>query len=95
MSNKPIEINEDCQFMQDLKNNNKMAIWNLIVIRGQLSLFSKGILPTTGWRLKDVKNYIGMNGNKHVLLEKVIKLQDVLKPNNNNNLSNKGGVNVK
>ena len=76
---KPIEINEDCQFMQDLKNNNKMAIWNLIVIRGQLSLFSKGILPTTGWRLKDVKNYIGMNGNKHVLLEKVIKLQDVLK----------------
>ena len=92
MSNKPIEINEDCQFIQDLKNNNKMAMYNLIVIRGQLSLFSKGILPTRGWRLKDVKNYIGMNGNKHVLLEKVIKLQDVLKPNN---LSSKGGADVK
>ena len=74
-----IEINEECQFIHDLENNNKLALWNLAVVKGQLTLFSKGIKPTRHWRLKDVKNYIGMSGNKEVLLEKVILLQDVLK----------------
>ena len=90
-----IEINEDCQFIKDLENNNKMALWNLSIIKGQLKLFSKGIKPNRYWRLKDVKNYIGMSGNKEVLLEKVILLNDLLMPSNNNNLSNKGGANVK
>ena len=92
---KPIEINKECQFIKDLENNNKMALWNLTIIRGQLRLFSKGIKPTRHWRLKDVKNYIGMSGNKEVLLEKVIKLNDLLMPNNNKNLNNKGDTNVK
>ena len=87
-----IEINEECQFIKDLENNNRMALWNLSIIRGQLKLFSKGIKPTRHWRLKDVKNYIGMSGNKEVLLEKVIKLNDLLMPNNNKNLNNKGGI---
>ena len=90
-----IEINEECQFIKDLENNNRMALWNLSIIRGQLKLFSKGIKPNRHWRLKDVKNYIGMSGNKEVLLEKVILLNDLLMPSNNNNLSNKGGANVK
>ena len=92
---KPIEINKECQFIKDLENNNKMALWNLTIIRGQLKLFSKGIKPIRHWRLKDVKNYIGMSGNKEVLLEKVIKLNDLLMPNNNKNLNNKGDTNVK
>ena len=92
---KPIEINKECQFIKDLENNNKMALWNLTIIRGQLRLFSKGIKQTRHWRLKDVKNYIGMSGNKEVLLEKVIKLNDLLMPNNNKNLNNKGDTNVK
>ena len=71
MSNKPIEINEDCQFIQDLKNNNKLAMWNLIVIKGQLSLFSKGIKPTRYWRLKDVKNYFGLSGGTSSILEQL------------------------
>ena len=90
---KPIEINKECQFIKDLENNNKMALWNLTIIRGQLKLFSKGIKPTRHWRLKDVKNYIGMNGSKEVLLEKVILLNDLLMPNNNKNLNNKGDNN--
>ena len=89
---KPIEINKECQFIKDLENNNKMALWNLTIIRGQLKLFSKGIKPTRHWRLKDVKNYIGMDGNKDVLLEKVILLNDLLMPNNNKNLNNKGDI---
>ena len=88
---KPIEINEDCQFMQDLENNNRMALFNLAVVKGQLTLFNKGILPSRHWRLKHVKQYFGMNGSKEVLLEKVIKLNDVI----NENLNNKGGTNVK
>ena len=43
-------------------------------------LFNKGILPTRKWRLKHVKWYFGMNGNKKVMLDKITKLQDVLKP---------------
>ena len=89
---KPIEINKECQFIKDLENNNKMALWNLTIIRGQLKLFSKGIKPNRHWRLKDVKNYIGMSGNKEVLLEKVIKLNDLLMPNNNKNLNNEGDI---
>lgn len=75
-----IEINEECQFIKDLENNNRMALWNLSIIRGQLKLFSKGIKPNRHWRLKDVKNYIGMSGSKEVLLEKVILLNDLLMP---------------
>ena len=77
--NKPIEINEDCQFMHDLENNNKIALFNLAVVKGQLTLFNKGILPSRHWRLKHVKEYFGMNGNKEVMLDKITKLQDVLK----------------
>ena len=75
---KPIEINEDCQFMQDLENNNRMALFNLAVVKGQLTLFNKGILPSRHWRLTDVKNYFGMNGNAETLHKKLVKLFDVL-----------------
>ena len=77
--NKPIEINEECQFIKDLENNNKIALFNLAVVKGQLTLFNKGILPSRHWRLKHVKEYFGMNGNKEVMLDKITKLQDVLK----------------
>ena len=90
--NKPIEINEDCQFIKDLENNNRMALFNLAVVKGQLTLFNKGILPSRHWRLKHVKQYFGMNGNKEVMLDKITKLQDVLKPSNNENLNNKGDI---
>tara|TARA_R110002050_G_scaffold289298_1_gene441850 strand:- start:297 stop:551 length:255 start_codon:yes stop_codon:yes gene_type:complete len=80
MSNKPIEINEDCQFMQDLEHErrHKMALYNLALAKGQLMLFNKGIKPSRHWRLKDVKWYFGMDGNKKVMLDKITKLQDVL-----------------
>ena len=76
---KPIEINEDCQFIKDLENNNGMALFNLAVVKGQLTLFNKGILPSRHWKLKHVKEYFGMNGNKEVMLDKITLLQDVLK----------------
>ena len=91
-----IEIDGDCQFMQDLHNErrHKMALYNLGVVKGQLTLFNKGILPSRHWRLKHVKEYFGMNGNKEVMLCKITFLQDILKPSNKwltrENLNNKG-----
>lgn len=78
---KPIEIDGDCQFMQDLHHEQryKMAMYNLTLAKGQLMLFNKGILPSRHWRLKQVNNYFGMTGNKKVLLDKIIKLNNVLK----------------
>ena len=78
---KPIEIDKDCQFMQDLHHERryKMALYNLAVAKSQLRLFNKGMLPTRSFRLKHVKWYFGMNGNKKVMLDKITKLQDVLK----------------
>ena len=76
---KPINIDENCQFLKDCSSNSKIAMYNLIVAKGQLALFNKGILPTRSWRLKHVKEYFGMNGNKETMLNKINKLHEVLK----------------
>ena len=76
---KPIEINKDCQFINDLENNNKMALYNLAVCKGQLGLYCKGIKPHRNWKISQVKQYFGMNGSKEVFRDKLIKLDKVLK----------------
>ena len=75
---KPIDINEDCQFLKDLQNNNRMAMWNLITSKGAVKLYTKGIKPNRHWKITDVKKYFGMNGNADVLHSKLVKLYDVL-----------------
>ena len=79
--NKPIEINEDCKFLKDLKENQKMAMWNLITSKGAVKLWTKGIKPNRHWKISDVKWYFGMNGNKDVLLKKLELLHKVLNEN--------------
>ena len=73
-NNKPIEIDGDCQFMQDLNNNATMARYNVIVVKGQLQLFSKGIKPNRHFRLKDIKRYFGITGNTETLINKIYGL---------------------
>ena len=85
---KPIDINKDCQFIKDLENNNKIALYNLAVIKVQLQLYNKGILPSRHFRLKHIKNYIGMSGTSETLYDKIVKLDEVIK---GVNLTNKGG----
>ena len=89
LNNKPIEINGDCQFFSDLTGNPTMARYNLIVVKGQLQLYSKGIKPNRHFRLKDIKRYFGITGNTETLITKINAIdkvvQDVI------NLSNKGG----
>ena len=79
---KPIEIDEDCQFLKDAKTNNQMAMWNLITTKGAVKLYTKGIKPYRGWRITDVKKYFGMNGNAETLHSKLVKLHDVLTNDN-------------
>jgi len=75
---KPIEINEDCKFFQDLKKNQQIAIYNLITSKGAVKLWTKGIKPSRHWRLTDVKNYFGMKGNSETLLKKLQVLHRIL-----------------
>ena len=88
-NNKPIEIDGDCQFMQDLNNNATMARYNVIVVKGQLQLFSKGIKPNRHFRLKDIKRYFGITGNTETLITKINAIDKVIQ--DTINLSNKGG----
>jgi len=75
---KPIEIDEECKFLKDLQKNQQMAMFNLITSKGAVKLWTKGIKPNRHWRLKDVKNYFGMNGNAETLLEKLKVLHKVI-----------------
>ena len=75
---KPIEINEDCKFFQDLKKNQQIAIYNLITSKGAVKLWTKGIKPSRHWRITDVKNYFGMKGNSETLLKKLQILHRIL-----------------
>ena len=97
-NNKPIEINGDCQFFSDLTGNPTIARYNLIVVTGQLKLYSKGIKPSRHFRLKDIKNYFGVTGNLESITSKINAISGVVEEvvkgvKNNKHLTNKGGSN--
>ena len=75
---KPINIDEDCRFLKDLDNNQQMAMYNLITSKSAVKLWTKGIKPNRHWRITDVKNYFGMNGNAETLLTKLKALHRVI-----------------
>ena len=75
---KPINIDEDCRFLKDLDNNQQMAMYNLITSKSAVKLWTKGIKPNRHWRITDVKNYFGMNGNAETLLTKLTALHRVI-----------------
>jgi len=71
---KPINIDENCQFLKDLDNKNGYAVnkglYNLMIMKGQVKLFCGGIKPTKNWTLKSVKEYFGLfdtNGKENIL----------------------------
>ena len=75
---KPIEIKGDCKFMQDLDNNSQFAMYNLIVSKSAVKLWTKGIKPNRHWKITDVKKYFGMSGTPKVLLKKMEFLYSVI-----------------
>ena len=80
---KPIDIDEDCKFLKDAETNQQMAMYNLITSKGAVKLWTKGIKPNRHWKITDVKNYFGMNGNAETLLEKLKVLHKVIKEADN------------
>jgi|TARA_R100000482_G_C5067285_1_gene119833 hypothetical protein len=77
-NNKPIEINSECKFLEDLENNSKMALYNLTIAVGQVYLVTKGIKPSRHFKITRLKNYFGMNGGPEVFHSKLVKLQEVI-----------------
>jgi hypothetical protein len=52
--------------------------WNLLLLRRDVNLYSKGILPHRGWKVTTVKRYLGVTGSADVLREKVHAIYDGL-----------------
>ena len=78
---KPIEINQNCQFLKDLQDNStdvNKGIYNLICSKRDLKLYVNGIKSNRHFKINKVKKYFGMNGNKQTLLNKLNLLYDVL-----------------
>ena len=87
-----IDIDGNCQFMQDLTDNPTMARYNVIVVKGQLKLFSKGIKPNRHFKLKDIKRYFGISGNTETLINKINAIDKAIKETINNNNTHKQEV---
>ena len=80
-----IEIDANCQFIADLetkdnlKRNYNLGLWNLTTSIRDLRLFTKGIKPHRNWKLRPLNSYFGLTGNKEVLLDKLTKINDIIK----------------
>ena len=75
---KPINIDKDCQFLKDCTENSTIAMYNLIISKGAVQLWTKGIKPHSNWRLKDIKIYFGITGNADKLYTKLSTMLRVL-----------------
>ena len=87
MNKVQVTMNEDCQFLKDIKYNSldtnfmgtNKGLYNLMIARGQVKLFSKGIKPTQKWTLKSVKEYFGIKGNTQSVLAQLKTLNEIIK----------------
>jgi hypothetical protein len=52
-----------------------MQAFNLACSRRDLKLFCAGLTPHRGWKLRDVKAYYGLSGNKQKCLAQIESLQ--------------------
>ena len=80
--NNPIEIDGSSQFFRDLENKDghtvNKGLYNLMISKRDLMLYSKGIKPHRFWKITDVKKYFGLKGNKNDLLKKITMLHKVI-----------------
>jgi len=80
---KQIKINGECPFLYDLEkeptsyNGVNLGIYNLILTRGSLKLWTKGI-KNRGVVLKDIRQYFGISGNAKTLLKKLEVIWEVV-----------------
>lgn len=79
-----VVMDENCQWLKDIDSSNRcgdnvnIGVYNLIVSTRDLKLFTKGIKPHRNWKLKDVKNYFGLRGDKHKILKSLQVLDKII-----------------
>lgn len=57
------------------------AIWNLIVSKRDLSLYTRiGMIPTRGWKVSYVKQYFGIKGSGQKLMDDFMTLYNKVLP---------------
>ena len=69
---KPLNING---------NKSTRGMWNLILLKNEVRLYTKGIKPSRHWKITQVKDYLGMTGNAETILRKLEALHDYIKAN--------------
>ena len=82
-----VTMDEDCQFLKDLEDESvdksflrtNRALYNLMLARSQVKLFSKGIKPNRFWRLKHIKQYFGIKGSTKRVLDQLDTLNHIIK----------------
>ena len=69
----------DYVYSRPLSMNGKdmnRAVYNAIVTRRDISLYSKGITPRRGFKISDVKRYFEIKGTKDILLDAFLSKYD-------------------
>ena len=80
------KIDTDTQFIKDFDNwmtkggGINRAIYNLIISKRDIALFCVGMKPNAQWRLKDLKAYFGIKGNKEKCKEQIAVLTELFIP---------------
>jgi hypothetical protein len=54
------------------------AVWNLMISKRDVSLYSKGIKPHRNWKITDVKKYFGLSGNAEKVAESLSELKKII-----------------
>ena len=86
---KDVETLANSRFADDFEtplningNRSTRGMWNLILLKGEVRLYSKGIKPSRHWKITQVKDYLGMTGNAETILRKLEAIHDYIKANN-------------
>ena len=80
------KIDTDTQFIKDFDNwiakggGVNRATYNLIISKRDIGLFCIGMKPNAQWRLKDLKAYFGIKGNKEKCKELIAVLTELFIP---------------
>ena len=68
------ELTDESAVFQFNGNEMQRAMYNLYVSKRDIGLNAIGMKPHRNWRVRDVKSYFGIRGNKKLLLDNFMKL---------------------
>jgi hypothetical protein len=53
-----------------------LGVYNLLLSIRDMKMFCFGMKPNARWRMKDVKTYFGVKGNKEKVLEQLEEMKE-------------------